>query len=525
MASEIRVDKINSLSGVGTVTLSPTGVDISGITTVSTLKVGTGLTASSDGDVFFTGIATATTFVGNLTGDPTGSGANLTALPAGQLTGTVADARISTLTSSKLSGALPAISALNLTNVPAANVVGVHTSLTVTNATTTGTAVVGGGVTISESGIEASGIGITCANLNGGQFGRRNTLINGAMQIAQRGTSITTSDNTEHYTMDRWRLYCQNTGSRFTVTQSTDTPDGFGNSLKIDCTTADTSLASNEEVQLWQKIEGFNTQAYAKGTSAAKQYTLSFYVKTNKTGTYIVRLLSRDNTNGCVSASYTVSDTNWNRYIVTFPADTSSGRADNNDNGESLRAVWWLVAGSAVNSGTLQTTWVNSTDTGAATGQVNFADSTSNDFYLTGCQLEVGSQATAFEHRSFGEELTLCQRYFCKSYRQGVDPGAASSAADIVSKRNEDYSNGRTDHHINYSYPAEMRSTPTLTFYSYDGTSSKFTESEWNFSSASNKNAQGAVKHGRRNISSIQFGNSLSAGLFAYFHFTADAEL
>ena len=169
MASEIRVDKINSLSGVGTVTLSPTGVDISGITTVSTLKVGTGVTASEDGDIFFTGVATATTFVGNLTGDPTGSGANLTALPAGQLTGTVADARISTLTASKLSGALPAISALNLTNVPAANVVGVHTSLNITGSTTTGTAVVGGGVTISESGIDASGIGITCANINGSQ--------------------------------------------------------------------------------------------------------------------------------------------------------------------------------------------------------------------------------------------------------------------------------------------------------------------------------------------------------------------
>ena len=260
-------------------------------------------------------------------------------------------------------------------------------------------------------------------SINGGQFANRNKLINGAMQIAQRGTSITTGDNAEHFLMDRWILYCQNTGSRFTVTQSTDTPDGFGNSLKIDCTTADTSLASNEEVQLWQKIEGFNTQDFAKGTSSAKQYTLSFYVKTNKTGTYIVRLLGRDNTTSCVSASYTVSDSNWNRYTVTFPANTDSNHADNNDNGESLRAVWWLVGGSGVDSGTLQTTWTNSTDTGAATGQVNFADSTSNDFFITGCQLEVGSVATDFEHRSYGQEWELCRRYYQVILDRSIDSG------------------------------------------------------------------------------------------------------
>jgi len=132
MASEIRVDKINSLSGVGTVTLSPTGVDISGITTVQTLKVGTGLTASEDGDIFFTGVCTATTFAG--------SGANLTALPAANLTGTIADARfpatlpaasaanLTNVPAANLTGTLPALSAASLTSIPAANIVGVCTS-------------------------------------------------------------------------------------------------------------------------------------------------------------------------------------------------------------------------------------------------------------------------------------------------------------------------------------------------------------------------------------------------------------
>ena len=308
------------------------------------------------------------------------------------------------------------------------------------------------GVGASAAAITVNNTDGTCtaniSSLNGGQFGNRNKLINGGMQIAQRGTSITTGDNAEHYTMDRWALYVQNSNSRFTVTQSTDTPDGFGNSLKIDCTTADTSTASNEEVQFQQKIEGFNTQDFAKGTSSAKQYTLSFYLKTTKTGTYIVNLLGRDNTTSNVAASYTVSDTNWNRYTITFPADTNTNRTDNNDNGEALRVVWWLVAGSAVQSGSLGTTWANSSDAGRATGQVNFADSTSNDWYITGCQLEVGSVATDFEHRSFAQELALCQRYYV-SYPAGyIGGGRGGSGGSLLL--------------YNYYLPTPLRGSPTF---------------------------------------------------------------
>lgn len=291
---------------------------------------------------------------------------------------------------------------------------------------------------------------------------RKNKLINGGMTVSQRGTSFTTGDNAEHFSADRWVLYAQNTGSRFTITQSTDTPNGFGNSLKIDCTTADTSLASNEEVQFYQKVEGFNTQDFAKGTSAAKQYTLSFYVKTNKTGTYIVRLLGRDNTTSHVAASYTVSDSNWNRYTVTFPADTTSGRGDNNDNGESLRVVWWLVAGSAVNSGSLQTTWANSSDTGAATGQVNFADSTSNDFFITGCQLEVGSVATDFEFRSHAQELTLCKRYFNNF---GATTATGTSATYMLIAGGYARFGSANSIALNrIFYDVEMRANPTITY-------------------------------------------------------------
>ena len=238
--------------------------------------------------------------------------------------------------------------------------------------------------------------------------GRRNIVINGGMQIFQRGTSFTSVANTAYHA-DRFQLYMQNEASQYTVTQDSDTPNGFGNCLKLDVTTADTSTASNEEVKLLYKIEGQDLQQFKKGTSDTEKMTLSFYVKTNKTGVYCVELFDRDNSRE-VSASYTVADANWNRYTITFPADTSGAFDD--DNASSLEISFWLVAGSAVQGGTLNTAWRSAADGSSATGQVNFSDSTDNNWQLTGVQMEVGSQATPFEHRSFGEELVLCQRYF-----------------------------------------------------------------------------------------------------------------
>ena len=327
----------------------------------------------------------------------------------------------------QLTGALPAISGANLTGIAATDNVRTGILDVAGISTFRNTVNVGAAVTISESGIEATGVGITVANINGGQIsGRRNVLINGAMNVVQRGTSFTSvGSDSNTYLMDRWKMYVQNSTARFTVTQDSDSPDEFGGSMKIDCTTADTSLASTDEVYLEQRLEGQDLQHFAKGYSSARQYTLSFYAKTNKTGTYIVNLLSRDNTTGTISAAYTVSDTNWNRYVITFPADTNSNRKDNNDNGEALRVLWWFVAGSAVNTGTLQTTWAASADSGRATGQLNLSDSTSNYFYLTGCQLEAGPQVTAYEHRSYGDELQRCMRYYEK---QSVEDGNGNYA-------------------------------------------------------------------------------------------------
>ena len=301
----------------------------------------------------------------------------------------------------------------------AAGAIGV-TSIVTTTATIT-TAKVGAAVTITESGIEASGIGITCANItcaniNGGQIGgRRNLIINGAMQVAQRGTSFTASGG---YTLDRWRLDDAMSAGGATITQSTTSPDGFSNSLKVDITSADTSVAAGEYAQFYQYIEAQNLQHLAYGTSAAKTVTLSFYVRSNKTGGYNLAILQSDASSRLVSFQYTINSADtWERKSFTIPGD-ASGQIDN-DNGIGYSIFWGHAYGTNYTSGSLQSTFSGYSASNFGAGQaVNLYDSTSNEWYITGIQLELGSQATPFEHRSYQEELHLCKRYY-QQYPEG----------------------------------------------------------------------------------------------------------
>jgi len=241
--------------------------------------------------------------------------------------------------------------------------------------------------------------------------GRRNIVINGAMQVAQRSTSETGKGDADGYfTLDRYKINVGATSAgRFTMSQSTDTPNGFANSLKIDCTTADTSIAAGERLTIDYRIEGQDLQQVKKGTADAETMTLSFYAKVAGSATdFVVDLMDNDNTRQ-VSKLFTFT-TSWVRYYWTIPADTSG--AFDNDNANSLNIQFWLHGGSTYTSGTLNTSWASSTDANRAVGIDSIFSSTSNDLYLTGVQLEVGEQATPFEHRSFGEELALCQRYF-----------------------------------------------------------------------------------------------------------------
>ena len=252
----------------------------------------------------------------------------------------------------------------------------------------------------------------TCTAHITNNLSNRNIILNGGMTCSQRGSSF--SNLTNHYCLDRFKFRNSNgISGTFTVSQSTESPDGFGNSLKVDVASADSAIGAAEVFNVGTKLEGQDLQRLAKGTSGAKKSVLSFYVKTNKTGQYTVLLYDYDN-NRMFSTSYTVSNTNWNRYTIDVAADTTG--AYGNDNGSSLEIYWYLGLGSNRTSGTLTNAWAAYSAGNVGPGQVNFADSTSNEFYITGIQYEVNESgvATDFEHRSYVEEVQRCRRYYQK---------------------------------------------------------------------------------------------------------------
>ena len=249
------------------------------------------------------------------------------------------------------------------------------------------------------------------ASADAGGLTGRNLIINGAASVNQRGdsTGVTAS---QYGGPDRFKLGIATAGT-FDISQSSTAPNGFANSYKLDCTTADASLAAGDLVAAQTRIEGQDLQRLKKGTSDAESVTLSFFVRSNKTGTYVAELLDNHN-NRQVTKTYTISSANTFEYkSITFPADTTGAFNDNNSN--ALTILWWLAAGTNYTSGTATGSWAASTAANRAVGlNVNIADSTSNEWLITGVQLEVGEQATPFEHRSFADELARCQRYAYK---------------------------------------------------------------------------------------------------------------
>jgi len=284
--------------------------------------------------------------------------------------------------------------------------------------------------------------------------GRRNIIINGAMQVAQRATSATGLGDSDTYAVcDRWKLVKEaTTAGRLTMSQDSSTPNGFGNSLKLDCTTADTSIASGEVLLLQQRIEGQNLQAFAKGTSDAKEFSVSFYVKGNASATYVCELHDQDNGRQC-SKTFNVT-TSWTRVKLLFPADTTGAFDD--DNARSLNLNIALNAGSDYTSGTLNSSaFASSTNANRYVGISSFFDSTDRTFFITGVQLEVGSQATPFEHRSFGEELALCQRYYAIS-NSGGESGEPIGVG-------VGYAENTSRFDVPWIFPTTMRAAPTIT--------------------------------------------------------------
>jgi len=245
---------------------------------------------------------------------------------------------------------------------------------------------------------------------NGQVSGRRNIIINGGMNVAQRSASVTgLGAQNNYFTLDRWKATISSAG-RFTMSQTADGPVGFANCMKLDCTTADTSVAAGELLIMQHHLEGQDVQAIGKGVTGAKEVTLSFYVKANAAFDFVAELQDQDNsrTNGRVFST----TTDWVRHELTFQADVDDGSSPfDDDNANSLSLNFWLHAGTTYSSGTLASSWENSTSANRAAGIDSFFSSTNNNFFITGVQLEVGSVATPFENRSFGDELSLCQRY------------------------------------------------------------------------------------------------------------------
>jgi len=243
----------------------------------------------------------------------------------------------------------------------------------------------------------------------------RNIIINGDMSIAQRATSVTGvgDGDSGYHTVDRFKFVESGSPSTvFTQSQSTDVPtgQGFAKSLKMDVTTADASLGADDAIYINTSVEGQNLQYIKKGTSSAESLTLSFWVKSNKTGTYIFEIIDRDN-DRAISKSYTISSANtWEKKTITYPGDTTG--ALDNDNARSFELIYWLGAGANFSSGTLQTSWGSRTTANDAVGQVNLGDNTANEWYITGVQLEAGLVASDFEFLPVDVNLKRCERYY-----------------------------------------------------------------------------------------------------------------
>ena len=236
------------------------------------------------------------------------------------------------------------------------------------------------------------------------------------------------------------------------MAQSTTAPDGFAYSLKVDTTTADASPAGSDQLYIRYKIEGQDLQQLKFGTASAESITLSFWCRSNKTGDIQVNFRNMD-ASRIIAAVVSINAANtWEYKTVTVAGDTSSGF--DNDNGESLRIEWFLDVGPDLSSGAVPTSWeaLSGGDLGAGV-TLALADNTANEFLLTGVQLELGSNASDFEHRSFGEELALCQRY----------------AYNISIAGSGDFGSGACTSggaQVFVPFPTIMRTTPSVSFSS-----------------------------------------------------------
>jgi len=286
----------------------------------------------------------------------------------------------------------------------------------------------------------------------------KNLIINGGMQVWQRATATTTSGTGSYKTVDRFQLY-ESTNGVYTTEQSTGNSGDTGHdtALQANVTTVDSSIGGGQYAAIIHRIEAQNLQHLQWGTAAGKNLVLSFWVKSNKTGIYSLSTEKNDATTYRRVNEFTINSANtWEQKTINIPplTNSNSGGTITNDNGLGIKFEWCLAYGSTYTTTSLDQ-WITSSHF-ASTNQVNWMDSTSNNFYLTGVQLEVGTEATPFEHRSFGDELLRCQRYF---QRLTGDEGGGNDGG---------FMNGAiwnsTDFYGSVHHITSMRAEPTLSF-------------------------------------------------------------
>ena len=285
-------------------------------------------------------------------------------------------------------------------------------------------------------------------NINAGGGGvNRNVIINGAMNVAQRGTSF--NQPNDAHTLDRFAAFVNGDG-KLDVEQSTTVPsgEGFKNSLKCTVDTVDTSLSSSDFGMIGTKIEGQDLTRFDFGQSTAKQFVLSFFVRSNITGTYSVAFRN-GSANRYLVKEYTISSADtWQKITITNLADNTGTWATDNTTGLDLR--WCLWEGGISTSAD---TWGAGNIIGSSSN-VNWATSTDNNWYITGVQLEVGQNPTEFEHEPFERTLAKCQRY----YHQIKQYQGAGQYTFITGAM------GSSNGHYMINHPVEMRSAPTIAY-------------------------------------------------------------
>ena len=349
--------------------------------------------------------------------------------------------------------------------------------------------------------------------------GRRNLIINGDMKIAQRkGTAVTQAPHNGYAGPDRWKTFASG-GGAYTITQDSghQADTGHDKALKLAVTTADTSVASSDVYSFLTRIESNSLQHLQYGTSSAKSITFSFWVRATKTGTQAI-FFSKQGTGTDYNhiKEFTINASNtWEHKTITIPGLTASTMA--NDASTYIQVGWILVYGSDYHG--TKDSWRTDSDftTSAA---VNNMDSTSNTFYVTGVQLEVGDSASDFEHRSFAEELRLCMRYYEKSYNYGVVPGSAGTSADVNYQGAIFFTTAHNNHYEQIQYKERKRTAPTLTLYNTHtgATGQNYSHHDNNSTAQSDTWANG--ENGVR----VAFAGT-GDGERTEFHYTAESEL